>query len=105
MADEYAKAAAEGGQPNSDVPDEHRWETSLSHMTRVATEARSRTAAQWIADRLGNPRRKYRPPPLGEGSDASSSEGCQSQWQGATTVTALALALALALTHVIPRTE
>ena len=32
-------------------------------MTRVATEARSRTAVEWIADRLGNPRRKYRPPP------------------------------------------
>ena len=63
MADEYAKAAAEGGQPDSDVPDEYRWETSLSHMTRMATEGRSRTAAQWIADRLGNPRRKYRPPP------------------------------------------
>ena len=63
MADEYAKAAAEGGQPDGDIPDEYKWETSLSHMTRVATEGRCRTAAQWIADRLGNPRRKYRPPP------------------------------------------
>ena len=62
VADEYAKAAAEGGQPDSDVPDEHRWETSLSHMTRVATEARSRTAAQWIADRLGNPGESTDPP-------------------------------------------
>ena len=64
-ADEYAKAVAEGRQlePDSDVPDEYRWETSLSHMTRVATEARSRTATQWIADRPGNPQRKYRPPP------------------------------------------
>ena len=58
-ADEYAKASAEGGRPGNDVPDEYRWETSLSHMTRVATEARSQAAAQWIADRLENPRRKY----------------------------------------------
>ena len=41
-ADEYAKAAAE---PECAVPDEYRWETSLSHMTRVATEARSRSTA------------------------------------------------------------
>ena len=34
-ADEYAKAAAEGERPDSTVPDELRWETSLSHMTRV----------------------------------------------------------------------
>ena len=34
--DEYAKAAAEGSAPCGDVPDEHRWETSLSHMTRAA---------------------------------------------------------------------
>ena len=40
-ADEYAKAAAEGERPDSTVSDELRWETSLSHMARVATEARS----------------------------------------------------------------
>ena len=53
VADEYAKAAAEGGEPDSAVPDEYRWEASLSHMTRVSTEARSRSAAQWIRDHVG----------------------------------------------------
>ena len=32
-------------------------------MTRVATEACSRSAAEWMRDRFGNPTRKYRPPP------------------------------------------
>lgn len=41
-ADEFAKAAADGEEPDSAVPDSCRWETSLSHMTRVATEARPR---------------------------------------------------------------
>lgn len=45
-ADELAKAATEGGSPadaaTDAVPDDYRWETSLSHMTRVATEARTR---------------------------------------------------------------
>ena len=54
-ADEYAKAAAEGERPDSTVPDELRWEASLSHMTRVATEARSRRTRQWISERLGDP--------------------------------------------------
>ena len=45
------------------VPDDHRWETSLSQMTRLATEARARSTAQWITERTGDPRRKYRPPP------------------------------------------
>ena len=31
-------------------------------MTRVATEGGSRKMAQWIADRVGDPRRMYRPP-------------------------------------------
>ena len=65
-ADKYAKAAAEGERPDSMVLDELRWETSLSHMTRVATEARSRRTKQWILEHLGDPRRKYRPP-LGKG--------------------------------------
>ena len=63
LADEYAEAAAEGNRPGSAVPDDYRWETSLSHMTRVATEARSRTTTQWIAGRIGDPRREYRPSP------------------------------------------
>ena len=62
-ADENAKAAAEGKRPDSTVPDELRWETSLSHMTRVATVAQSGRTKQWISERLGDPRRKYRPPP------------------------------------------
>ena len=65
-ADEFAKAAAEHNMPDSAVPDELRWETSLSHMTRVATENRSRRVNQWITERLGDPRRKYKPP-LGRG--------------------------------------
>ena len=63
MADEYAKAAAEGTVPDSAVADRLRCETSLSHMARVSTEERSRAAAQWISERLGDPRRKYKPPP------------------------------------------
>ena len=42
-ADEFAKAAASRTAPcNADVPDELRWEASLSHMTGPATEDRSR---------------------------------------------------------------
>ena len=65
MADKFAKAAAEGTAPDSlsAVADRLRWETSLSHMARVSTEERSRAATQWISERLGDPRRKYRPPP------------------------------------------
>ena len=62
-ADEYAKAAVEGIRPDSAVPDELRWETSLSHMTRAATEGRSRRVSQWIAEHLGSPSRRYRVPP------------------------------------------
>ena len=40
-------------------------ETSLLHMTRVATEARSREAAEWISRHV-RPERRYRPP-LGRG--------------------------------------
>ena len=60
-ADEYARAAAEGGVPDSSVPDEYWWETSLSHMARAATEAWPRSTAQWIKSHVG-PKRKYRPP-------------------------------------------
>ena len=64
-ADEYAKAAAEGDRPDSlrAVPDKLRWETSLSHMTRVATKAPACRTRQWTSERLGDPRRKYRTPP------------------------------------------
>ena len=63
IADEYAKAVADSGSPDDAVRDDYRWETSLSHTARVATEALSRTATQGIADRTGDPRRNYRPPP------------------------------------------
>ena len=70
-ADELAKAAAEGSRLDNAVrvSDEYRWETSLLHMTRMATEARSRSAASWMRDRFGNPANKCRPPP-GEGPEA-----------------------------------
>ena len=45
-----------------DLPDELRWEASLSHMSRSATEARSRATAGWITDHVGA-RRRYRPLP------------------------------------------
>ena len=63
-ADELVKAAAEGSRPDNAVrvSDEYRWETSLSHMTRMATPTRSRSAASWMRDRFGNPARKYYPP-------------------------------------------
>ena len=59
----YAKAATEGDRPDSTVPDELRWETSLAHMTMAATETRARRMKQWISEHLGDSRRKYRPPP------------------------------------------
>ena len=45
-ADEYAQAAAIGEAPGKEVLDGYREGASLSHMTRVATEARSREAAE-----------------------------------------------------------
>ena len=57
-SDEFTQAAAEGSCPDDAVPDEYQWETSLSHMIKVATEARSRSAASWTKDRFGNPSRK-----------------------------------------------
>ena len=61
-AEEYAKSVTDEAEPRNAVPDDYRWETSPSHMTRVATEARAQSTAQWIAERDGDPRRKYRPP-------------------------------------------
>ena len=31
-ADEYARPAADGAEPSDAVPDDYRWEASLSHM-------------------------------------------------------------------------
>ena len=61
--DEYAKAAADGSEPEDAVPDGYRWETRLSHMARVTTEAQARSTTQWAADRTGDPRWRYRPAP------------------------------------------
>ena len=45
-----AKEAA-GGQTN-DVPDQIRWQASLPHLSRWATERRSKAAASWIRDHV-----------------------------------------------------
>ena len=52
-------AAAEGRSPD-EVPDEYRWETSLSHMTRAATEARARAIDEWVTSHV-RPEHRYRP--------------------------------------------
>ena len=61
-ADAMAKIAAEGVHPEYNVPDHYRWETSLAHMSRVASEKRSQMTNDWMRDRFGNPARKYQPP-------------------------------------------
>jgi ribonuclease HI len=58
-ADEFAKEAAQG--QSQSLPDEIRWEASLSHLTRVITESRSKAKRDWIRDRV-RPERRYRPP-------------------------------------------
>ena len=57
-AKEYAKEAASGHQHR--VSDDLRWEASLSHVGRVATETRSTAIAQWISSHV-RPERRYRP--------------------------------------------
>ena len=69
-ADERAKAAAKGKAPSDEVPDEYRWETSLSHMSREASQTRPRATAQWISNHV-RPERGYRGPRV-ETSDGSS---------------------------------
>ena len=63
-ADEFAKAAARRPAPcfSEAVPDELLSEASLSHMSRSATEARSRASAEWSAGNV-RPERRYRPLP------------------------------------------
>lgn len=46
VADGHARAAASMGTPNSAVPGEYRWGTSLSHIARVSSEAKSRTSGE-----------------------------------------------------------
>ena len=43
------------------MPDEYSWEASLSHLSRVATEAREGASGQWISDHV-RPERCYSPP-------------------------------------------
>ena len=62
VADRYAKSAATGEGPTEEIPEGYVGETSLSHMTRVATEARSRETAEWISEHV-RPERRYSPPP------------------------------------------
>ena len=64
QADSYAKMAARRTAPcnGDDVPEALLTEASLSHMSRSATEARSRASAEWIASHVRSERR-YRPPP------------------------------------------
>ena len=49
MAGSYAKSAATGEDPVEEIPERYADETSLSHMTRAATEARSRETADLIS--------------------------------------------------------
>ena len=48
VADRYAKDAATGRAPREELPKGYAEETSLAHMTRVATGTRSRGTAEWI---------------------------------------------------------
>ena len=59
MADQFAKEATSGLQHS--VPDEERWEASLSHLSRAITENRSKATSQWILDHV-RPERRYSPP-------------------------------------------
>ena len=61
VADRYAKSAAAGEEPVEDMPEGYAAETSFSHMTGVATKARSREAAEWTSRHV-RPERRYRPP-------------------------------------------
>ena len=43
------------------LPSWHRWETSLAHVTRTATEAKTRDTQEWTASHV-RPGRRHRPP-------------------------------------------
>ena len=58
-ADEMAKEAARSRR--FDVQDEVRWQASLPHLSRRATESRARATSQRIRDHV-RPERGYRPP-------------------------------------------
>ena len=68
VANEYTKNTVTDDAPVEEIPEGFSDETSLSHMTRVAAEARSRETAEWIsehvrAERLYNHPPGTRPPP------------------------------------------
>ena len=52
-------------------------------MTRVSTEARSRTTTEWVASNISVGRRYS--PPWGVGSDEISSAEYEKRWLAATT--------------------
>ena len=62
VADRYVKNAASGEEPVEAIPEGYAAQTSLPHMTRVPTEARSRETAEWIRAHV-RPERRYRPTP------------------------------------------
>ena len=62
VAGEYAKSTATGDARVEEIPEGYGDGTSLSHVTRVAIEARSRETAKWISGHV-RPERRYRPPP------------------------------------------
>ena len=59
MANQFAKGTASGLQHS--VPDKQRWEASISHLSRVTSENRSKETAQWISEHI-RPERLYQPP-------------------------------------------
>ena len=81
-ADDYAKTAARQTTPCSDeeVPYALLKETSLSHMSRSATEVKPRASAEWIASNV-RPERRYRPPP-GRGLRHQHLRSTKKEWAG-----------------------
>ena len=59
QADQGAKAAAEGERDTADH--DYLKQASLSHLTRITTEARTNATSEWIRNHSGRHRR-YRPP-------------------------------------------
>ena len=60
VTDRYAKSAATGDALVEEILEGYASKTSLSHMTSVATVARSRETAEWISGHV-RPERRYRP--------------------------------------------
>ena len=74
VANQYAKSAATGEDPVEAIPEGYADETSLSHMSRVATEAGSREMREWIMAHV-RPERRYRP--SGEGPQQTTTSAGQ----------------------------